>query len=658
MDSARPPALLNTVKRLRLRFLCQLQLTTMSGPPFREFARVQIRMSINKAAKFMTRFSTHPPCLAVVTIILLLSVGPATAFQTSTEHASPVDRSQALELVSDDFGLADGPAWDGSNLYVPDVKKAIIKKLNPTSGEWKIVREGDVHYSASVFSHGKLYVSNNSAAKIESFAGNHFAAGPEMISLIDDSDKPDKRPNDLVVDQHGGIYFTLTKQNQVIYISPAGASSVFSEAAESPNGITISPDNSVLYVAAYRPKKIIAIRVKEPGRAGAAVELAKMNDGEALGADGMTVDRAGNIYCAGATDVWIWDPAGNLLDNIACPTRPINCTFGDQDMKTLYITGFGGVYKQRMKISGPAPEPPIQATLIRNNSTPPTTIPANITPHLNTVYAEYGTRKLLADIFVPVNIQQPVPAVVLVHGGGWLKGDKVKFRALAIDLAKRGFVTAAIEYRLGGEAHFPAGMHDCSAAVRFLRANASKYNIDASHIGAVGGSAGGHLAGLMASGWNDKALHGEGGLADQSSRIQVAIVMAGPLQTATGSVAERSQTGMTSNATEWLGATIDESPELYRLADAYEHISADTCPIFFLTGDRDNPARNQPARDRLTQLGIPTGLMTYQDAEHGCWNRLPWFSMMNDDIEKLLNKQLASSTTAKSTTAKQSANAE
>lgn len=566
----------------------------------------------------------------------------ACIFPASAQDAnSPVDRSHDLELISDDFGLADGPAWDGAwALYVPDVKQSVIKRYVPTKKEWQTVRKGSAKYSASIFSHGRLYVSNNSQARIQAFAGNKMNAEPKEIFLIDDAPRPKKRPNDLVADHHGGIYFTLTGQNQVVYVSPSGESKVVTEAVVTPNGITMSPDNHTLYVAAYRPKKIIALPIETPGKLGAATEFAAMDDGEALGADGMSIDRAGNVYCAGATDVWIWNPEGKLLDKIACPTRPINCTFGDQDMRSLYITGFGGVHRQRMKVSGRAPEPPVETALHRNDSIPSTAVPDGVTAHPDTVYARYGSRSLLADIFVPENGDSVHPAVVVVHGGGWLNGDKSKFRALAVDLARRGFTAAAIEYRLGDEARFPAGIHDCNAAVRFLRANADKYRVDTDRIAAVGGSAGGHLAGLMASGWNNPTLKGNGGHADQSSRIQLSIVMAGPLQMTTGSVAERSRNSPDSNANRWLGKTIDQAPELYALADAHHQISAETCPIFFLTGELDNPARNQASRDRLKELGVATGLITYQDGKHGCWNRQPWFSRFADDIERLIRKHL------------------
>jgi len=77
-----------------------------------------------------------------------------------------------------------------------------------------------------------------------------------------------------------------------------------------------------------------------------------MDDGTAPGADGMCIDAAGNVYCAGASDVWIWSPKGELLTKLHTPTRPINCAFGDEDLKTLYVTCFSGLYSQRMKVAG------------------------------------------------------------------------------------------------------------------------------------------------------------------------------------------------------------------------------------------------------------------------------------------------------------------
>ena len=157
-----------------------------------------------------------------------------------------------------------------------------------------------------------------------------------------------------------------------------------------------------------------------------------------------------------------------------------------------------------------AQKPEVQSTnrspKQQNKGRPSTIIPKNITAKLDQVYAKYGDRKLHLDLLIPINVVGPKPCLVVVHGGGWHQGDKEKFRALAIEMAKRGCVVAAIEYRLADEAAFPAAMHDCSAVVRYLRANAERFQIDAKHVGAIGGSAGGHLVGLMASGAGNQQL--------------------------------------------------------------------------------------------------------------------------------------------------------
>ncbi len=550
---------------------------------------------------------------------------------------SPVDRTSPLATVRTDFALADGPSWDGFSLYVPDVKGERLFRYFPTKEQWQTVLGDAGRISASFYNHGKLFLSDNGAAHIAFLAGKQKT----RIAGQDPNATPPARPNDLVVDSRGGIYYTLTRQNQVIYIDPDGQQTVALDNVTTPNGITLSPDERTLYVAAYAPKEIWAYPIPTAGRPAAGKRFAVMDDGPAKGADGMTIDRAGNVYCAGATDVWIWNPSGKLLDKIACPTRPINCTFGDRDMRSLYITGFGGLYRQRMIVSGRSPHPPsAPGEPVKNKNQPSTAIPNDITAKLDIPYARYGDRQVLLDLFTQRQRSGPQPALVIVHGGGWKNGDKTKFRALAVALAQRGYVTAAIEYRLADEAAFPAGIHDCNAAVRYLRANAATYQIDPDRIGAVGGSAGGHLVGLMASGWQTPELQGTGGHADQSSQLQAAVVMAGPLQMTQGSVAERSRDPKAdSNANRWLRKTIDQAPELYRLADAHLKISAKTPPILFLCGELDDPPRNQASRDKLKHLGIDTGIKIYPDAKHGCWNQLPWFRLVVDDAVSFFQTQ-------------------
>lgn len=550
--------------------------------------------------------------------------------------AGVVDRSSPLEKISDQFGLADGPAWSGSQLYVPDVKGSKLFAFNPLSKKITELLDG-FRISASFFNHDRLYVSDNGNAQIS------FLDGRKLVRIAgqDPAAKPPARPNDLVVDNQGGVYYTLTRQNQVIYISPAGEQSVAVEGIVTANGITLSPDGTTLYVAAYKPKEIWVYDVTGPGRTANGRKFAVMDDGEALGADGMCIDRAGNVYCAGAMDIWIWSPGGKLLERIKCPERPINCAFGDSDLRSLYITGFGGLYRQRMKAYGVSPTPSASGEPSANAVRPSTELPEGVTAHLDVVYARDGDRKLLTDIFVPSG-KGPHPAIVVVHGGGWLNGDKTKFRALAQSLAARGFVTSAIQYRLGYEALFPKGAQDCFASVRFLRDHAAEYSLDPKRVGVVGGSAGGHLAGLMATAWDDPGLKGDFDHSAQSARPEAVIVMAGPMEMLTGSVADNSRKPgkKGSNSNVWLGATVDDAPDLYRLADAHAHISEGDAPILFMVGEHDKPERNQPSRDKLKSAGVWSGLKVYQDGKHGCWNQLPWFNDMVEDMVDYFSKWL------------------
>lgn len=553
--------------------------------------------------------------------------------------AGVVDRSSPLEKISDEFELADGPAWGGWQLYVPDVKGRKLYAYNPRSKKMSVVLDDESRISASFYNHDRLYVSNNGEAEIAWLKGKQL----ERIAGQDLNQKRPPRPNDLVVDNRGGIYYTLTAKNQVIYISPAGKQFVAVEGITTSNGIILSPDGSTLYVAAYKPKEIWAYDVTAPGKTVNGRKFAVMDDGEALGADGMCIDRAGNVYCAGAMDVWIWNPSGKLIDKIKCPERPINCAFGDSDLRSLYITGFGGLYRQRMNAYGVSQTPSRQGVESKGAvKRPSSKLPKNVTAHLDVVYAHDGDRKLLTDIFMPKQGKGPFPAIVVVHGGGWLNGDKTKFRALAQQLAARGYVTSAVQYRLGYEAKFPKGAQDCLASVRFLRDQAKKYSVDPKRIGVVGGSAGGHLAGLMATGWDNPGLKGKFDRSQQSARVSASIVMAGPMEMLTGSVAERSRDPKVkkSNSNVWLGKTVDQAPALYRLADAHAQISKNDPPILFMVGEHDKPERNQPSRDKLKSVGVWSGVKVYADGKHGCWNVLPWFDDMVDDMDGYFAKWL------------------
>lgn len=272
---------------------------------------------------------------------------------------------------------------------------------------------------------------------------------------------------------------------------------------------------------------------------------------------------------------------------------------------------------------------------------PPKPDLSNVQARLDLVYATYGDREMHLDLFLPKEVSGPVPAVMVIHGGGWLKGDKTKFHPLAQALAARGYAAAAVEYRLGGEAKFPAAIHDCNAATRWLRINGKKYGIDTSQIAAVGGSAGGHLVGLMATAAHVDSLQGKGGSNDAASSLKAAVVLAGPMELASGPVADRSRNEPEkSNSNRWLGKTVDEAPELYQLASPFTHVTKACPPVLFMTGEFDQPQRNAAMRSKLTELGVATGIRVYARGKHGCWNREPWFTPMVVDIDAFFRRVL------------------
>ncbi len=548
-----------------------------------------------------------------------------------------------LVLVSSDFKLADGPSWDGRSLTVPDPLEQQVLRYMEKKKVW-LPPIKNRKFSASFYNHGKTYFADHGEGAIRCLEQNR-----KMITLHEEDLKTDKsrRPNDLVVDRLGGVFYTLTKPGQVVYVPVDGKARVAASDAETANGIILSPDEKTLYVSEYVPKQVIAYEVSSGGKLSNRRVFAKMDDGqpELKGADGMTIDRAGNVYCAGPSDVWIWEPDGKLLDKIPCPEKLVSCAFGGTNLSDLYIACRGGLYVQKMHISGVPPQPSKEIPVSQKNKRPSLKIPDGVSTYFDLTFARYGTRHMLCDIFVPSG-QGDHPAILIIHGGGWAKGDKTKFRAMGLELARRGYVIMATSYRLSGEAKFPANINDCHAAVRFLRAKANKFHVDSKRIGVVGGSAGGHLAGLLATTEKLKKLHGNGGNPGFSSAVQAAVVMSGPMEISTGSVAEKSllPDNSNSNAVILFGGSVKEKPKLYSLADAHIHISKATPPILFQFGGAEDPSTVQPSIEKLKKMGVPTKLLFhYKDGKHGCWNSHPWFMPMIADIDSWFKEHLKDS---------------
>jgi pectinesterase len=268
-------------------------------------------------------------------------------------------------------------------------------------------------------------------------------------------------------------------------------------------------------------------------------------------------------------------------------------------------------------------------------------LPAGVAVLTDLVYGSYGKRELRLDLFAPNEGDGPYPAVVFVHGGGWDSGNKTEYRPFAQQLAARGYVCVCIEYRLSGEAKFPAAVQDCKAAVRWLRANARKHKIDPDHIGAVGGSSGGHLVGLLATSGGAAQFEGDGGNPSESSAVQAAVNMAGTMDMTMPHFIERVRKDPKDHAARFLGATYDDNPKLYAAASPISYINCCTPPMLFMDGEHDKPAfRTEASRKRLKQLGITTDLIVVKDGPHAFWLFEPWFTPTVEQVDKFLAKAL------------------
>ncbi len=152
----------------------------------------------------------------------------------------------------------------------------------------------------------------------------------------------------------------------------------------------------------------------------------------------------------------------------------------------------------------------------------------NITPDLADVeYAVASGIRLKLDLYFPRNTPKPYPVIMFVHGGGWSGGSKTNNRADF--MALHGYAVVSIDYRLSGQAKFPAQLYDCKGAVRWLRANAAKYDLDPNRIGVFGSSAGGHLVALLGTTLGVDSLEGAvGGNLQFSSAVHAVCDWYGP----------------------------------------------------------------------------------------------------------------------------------
>jgi acetyl esterase/lipase len=256
------------------------------------------------------------------------------------------------------------------------------------------------------------------------------------------------------------------------------------------------------------------------------------------------------------------------------------------------------------------------------------TPPKGFAANYDVKYIPDGDAAQSLDIYYPEKAaEKPQPLLIWIHGGGWMGGSKSEMPYM--NQLTRGYVVASIEYRFSQKALFPAQIQDCQAAIRWLRANAKKYNIDPDHVAVGGASAGGHLAALVGTSGGKKAFPAIGENKDQSDRVQAVCDVFGPTDFCTV-VKQAEEDKNVKNIfkfsegsdpyTKLIGVKLGDDKQKCEAVSPVHYVSKDSPPFLILHGDHDTLvpyAQSMELTDLLTKAGVPVTLQKLPGAGHG-----------------------------------------
>ena len=229
------------------------------------------------------------------------------------------------------------------------------------------------------------------------------------------------------------------------------------------------------------------------------------------------------------------------------------------------------------------------------------------------VIGEGGGKSLKADIFLPPVEEKNRPAVLFIHGGGWIEGDRSQLRGYGILLARLGFVCMCNSYRFSNESIWPAQIQDVNCAIRYLRANATDLGLDPERIGVSGNSAGGHLS-LMAAATNyDQIFEGEGGSNEVSSEIKAVCAIYPPT-----TIRQLEMLNPLENAFLMLMGK-EANKEDYDKASPLNYVTEDYPPCMLIHGSTDSVVRLKDSTkfyEKLIEFNRPASLHIFSEEEH------------------------------------------
>lgn len=249
-------------------------------------------------------------------------------------------------------------------------------------------------------------------------------------------------------------------------------------------------------------------------------------------------------------------------------------------------------------------------------------LPKNVRAKENQVYLQIGERALHVDVYYPARKRKKAyPGVLLIHGGGWRSGSKEMEVPMAQQLAKKGYVAVAVEYRLSPEAQYPAGIYDLKAAIRWMRAHAAEFGLNTDQIAAYGCSSGAQMASFLGTTNGMAEFEGIDGYLEYSSKVQAVLNIDGIVSFAHP---EASAEGVM--AGEWLGGSRETHWENWVEASPLEHANAQTPPFLFVNCIIP---RFHAGRDDLFKVLDKSGIYhethTIPNSTHSFWTVHPWF---------------------------------
>lgn len=271
-------------------------------------------------------------------------------------------------------------------------------------------------------------------------------------------------------------------------------------------------------------------------------------------------------------------------------------------------------------------------------------LPDGVKAHRDLVYVEGGHERHKLDLYLPQKADGPLPLLIWVHGGGWQNGSKDGCPPLRGGFIERGYAVASINYRLSGQAVFPAQIEDCKAAIRWLRAHAKEYHLDGSRFGVWGSSAGGHLVALLGTSGGVKEFD-VGTNLDQSSRVQAVCDYYGP----TDFTVFVTTPGYESHATDaspeakLIGGAVMQNKDKAARVNPVTYVGRDDPPFLIVHGGKDPIVplnQSQLLFEALKKSEVSAHFHTIHGAGHGG----PGFASqnINDMVSTFFDERLMS----------------